>query len=378
MNKLIFISVIALVHIYSAIALAKPLLSQDNATTTKARLEMKSRWLTHTDGSLVKDPQTSGLIFRNGFLLSIGDGSAAKDKQLKLLPIDRTNQQLQEKLIPIVQSDAVKQSCFVDYLDHGPDLEALAQDPADPNVVIIATEDFYELRLSEDCFKRYGQTGSTAYPSLLLRVAIGEHQAVITHVKAVQFPTEYRLGNYPNDGVEGLTFGSGRKLYIGVEKDLNNRPRIFETTISHDFWDSPAMAVVKDSELVLPPFKDNKNHPINGLTYIPTSDSDGFVIAAARNDNQLWILDTTKQKAPLVIELDFLAEARSEACPHWQKMDNYSIEGIVVVENTLWLINDPWKAAYKKNAICPEMLETYVQMTPLLSRLNIEQAWLQR
>ena len=378
MNKLVFIIFVALVHIHAAKTLAKPLSSQEHVTTTNAHFEMKSRWLKHTDGSLVNDPQTSGLIFRNGFLLSIGDGSALKDKQLKLLPIDHTNQQLQEKLIPIVQSDAVKQSCFVDYLDHGPDLEALAQDPTDPNVVIIATEDFYEFRLSEACFKRYGQTGSTAYPSLLLRVEIGEHQAVITHVKALQFPTEYRVGNYPNDGVEGLTFGAGKKLYIGVEKDLNNRPRIFETTITADFWNSNTMVVVKDSELVLPPFKDNNNHPINGLTYIPTSDTDGFVIAAARNDNQLWILDTAKQKAPLVIELDFLAESRSQACPQWQKMDNYSIEGVVVVENTLWLINDPWKAAYKKNAICPDMLDTYVQMTPLLSRLDIAQAWLQR
>jgi len=367
-----------LVSIHSAATHANPLSTSQSDTSTTHRMELQSRWLTHTDGSLVNDPQTSGLIFRNGLLISMGDGSAAKDKKLKLMPINGSRQQLHDNLIPIVQSKSVQQGCFTDYLQHGPDLEALAQDPANPDVVIIATEDFYEFRLSPECQKQYGQTGSTAYPSLLLRAEIQQNQALITHVKALRFPAEYRVGNYPNDGVEGLTFGAGRTLYIGLEKDLENRPRIFETTISDDFWENPDMATVIDSELGFPPFKDKENHPINALAYVATSDKDGFVIAAARNDNELWILDTSKQKAPQVIYLDFLAESRHASCPQWQKMDNYSIEGMVVVNNTLWLINDPWKVAYKKNAICPEMQASYAQMTPLLSSIDIPETWLQR
>lgn len=378
MNQFVLMIFTTLVSVHIAATQANPQLKPESDTHTNNRIELQSRWLKHTNGELVNDPQTSGLIFHNGFLISMGDGSAAKDKQLKLMPIDGPLRQLQDSLIPIVQSPTVKQGCFSDYLAHGPDLEALAQDPANPDIVIIATEDFYEFRLSPECHKLYGQTGSTAYPSLLLRVEIQPTQALITHVKALRFPTEYRVGNYPNDGVEGLTFGAGRTLYIGLEKDLENRPRIFETTVSENFWDTPNMATVTDSHLGFPPFKDKDNHPINALAYIATSNADGFVIAAARNDNELWILDTAKQKAPQVIHLDFLAESQHANCPQWQKMDNYSIEGLVVVDDTLWLINDPWKVAYKKNAICPEMQASYARMTPLLSSIKIPAGWLQR
>lgn len=376
MNKLVLLIVILVSHAHFFLIQAHA--KSEGVESTSQRIALKSRWLQQRDGTLVVDPQTSGLIFYNDFLISIGDGSAAKDKQLKLMPIDRKTQTLQDKLIPIVQSKSVRQSCFSDYLSDGPDLEALAQDPLDPSVIIIATEDFYEFRLTGKCLEHYGKTGSTAFPSLLLRVEIGDNQAVITHVRAIQFPSRYRVGNFPNDGVEGLTFGAQRTLYIGVEKDLANRPRIFQTQISPDFWEQTAMVIVEDSKLAFPPFRDSNNHPINGLAYIATDDSSGFVIAAARNDNELWLLDTAQIKPPQVLYLDFLAESRHEQCPNWQTMDNYSIEGIVVIDKTLWLINDPWKVAYKRNAICPEMTDIYAKMTPLLSSLAISSAWLAR
>lgn len=349
------------------------------ATAASPPISLKSIWIKDSNNQVIQDPQTSGLILRRGKLLSIGDGSANKNMQLRLMPIDPQTAQLSDDTLPLMQSEEVRNGCFSGYLAYGPDLEALAIDPIDDNVIIIATEDAYAFKLKGDCFKKYGNTGSTKHPTLLLRVEIQpNNSAIITHTKAVQFPKEYEIGNSPNDGIEGLTFGAGRTLYLGLEKDQKGKARIFELQINDSFWQTSEMAVVTDSKLALPVINDGKNHPINALAYYPSSATSGFIFAAARNDNQIWILDTQRKVSTRIIDLKFLAESLNENCPQWQVMNNYSIEGMVMVENTLWLVNDPWKANYKRNALCDDMLPFYQQMAPLLTHLPIPKDWVQR
>ena len=150
---------------------------------------MHSVWVKNSKGELIQDPQTSGLVYWRGQLLTIADGSAAVPMRMQLLPIDVQSLIMSSDTIPMVQSPAIKNGCFSDYLNYGPDLEALVVDPDDDNVFIVVTEDAYKFRLQGDCLQRYGVTGSTPYPTTLLRVELtAPDRALITHVKPVRFP----------------------------------------------------------------------------------------------------------------------------------------------------------------------------------------------
>lgn len=347
--------------------------------TTDSPIPLKSIWVKNTKGEVIHDPQTSGLVLRQGQFLSIGDGSASKAMQLTLLPIDPKTAVLSDSRFPLTQSKTVKNGCFSPYLSYGPDLEALAIHPKDDNVIIIVTEDAYRFKLKGDCQKRYGNTGSTQHPTVLLRVELQpDNTGIITHAKALQFPAQYDVGNSPNDGIEGLTFGAGNTLYLGLEKDAKGKARIFELQVNDAFWASTKQAVVKDSGFSLPELNDGKNHPINALAYYPDSEKGGFLFAAARNDNQVWVIDTLKQKASQIVYLSFLAESLAPDCPAWEPMNNYSIEGMVVVDKKLWLINDPWKKNYYKNARCQQMKPYYKKMAPLLTHLPLKSEWISR
>ncbi|UAA38938.1 hypothetical protein KIH87_00760 [Paraneptunicella aestuarii] len=344
-----------------------------------APIEMKSIWVKNSEGKVVEDPQTSALVYWRGRILSIGDGSARHAMRLQLLPIDPATAQMSDETISLVQSKEVKNGCFSGYLSYGPDLEAVAADPDNDKVFIIATEDAYRFTLKDECFRKYGNTGSTVHPTLLLRAElVSDTKAMITHVKAVRFPKEYKVGNSPNDGIEGLVFGAGRTLYLGLEKDTKGKARVFEVNVDKDFWNRDEMAVVADSKLLMPEINDGGNHPINALAYYPTSDKDGFLFAAARNDNQIWILDTARKKPTTVVKMEFLAQSLDDACPSWEKMNNYSIEGMTFIDNTLYMINDPWKVNYQKNATCKAMEPYYKAMAPLLTHVDVLPEWVSR
>ena len=56
-------------------------------------------------------------------------------------------------------------------------------------------------------------------------------------------------------------------------------------------------------------------------------------------------------------------------------MDNASIEGLAVIGDTLWLVNDPWKVNYMKNLQCEANRARYEGMAPLLFNMPIDDAW---
>ncbi|NQY18636.1 MAG: hypothetical protein HRT39_14810, partial [Alteromonas sp.] len=51
------------------------------------------------------------------------------------------------------------------------------------------------------------------------------------------------------------------------------------------------------------------------------------------------------------------------------------MEGVVVIKDTLWIINDPWEKNYLKNATCDAHLSRYEDLAPLLFPLKINNAW---
>ncbi|ALS99995.1 hypothetical protein AT746_18145 [Lacimicrobium alkaliphilum] len=341
------------------------------------QLEVKGQWIRHSDGTVMADPQPSGLALWQGKLLSVSDRSAIESQRLRVHPIDPDNARLAEPQWPISLSEQVKDSCFADYVGDNPDLEALVVDPDDHRVFITVTEDASKSVLSDDCARRYAESGSTDFPTVLIRLELQpDRQLLVTGLRPLQFDPGYRVGNFPNDGIEGLAFGPGRTLYMALEKDMAVQPRIFKTTVGERFWQSENFVAVEDAELLLPQFVSG-NHPINALEYYAAGEGSGFLLAAARNDDQLWIVDLDKRLPTRMLDLDFMAEAGGE-CPDWEPIEFTAIEGIAVKDNSLWMVNDPWKVNYPKNIRCQANRQHYQNMSPLLFELPLNPIWFQR
>jgi hypothetical protein len=236
------------------------------SATTSSVLTSVGRWISTDTSDVMQDPQTSGLIEINGQLVTIADGSAAFEQQRKLHFLDKDTATLTASSNAFKLATRVRRSCFSDYLTNAPDLEALASDPSNSNVIYTVTEDATRTgTLSTRCEKKYQNTGSTDYPTLLVRLERDENNSVtMTHVRPLQFPTEFEVGNFPNDGIEGMAMAKDGTLYLGLEKDKAGQPRIFSLNITDDFWQSADFAVVDEPDLFVPIF-DAGSHPINGL-----------------------------------------------------------------------------------------------------------------
>ena len=344
-------------------------------------LPLKSQWLKEANGETLLDPQTSGLTpWRNNRLMSISDASAHGSQVLNLLEIEPQSQTVVTKY-PIVLAPQIKQSCFGEYLAYRPDLEALVVDPDDDRVFYSVTEDAKGFRLNAACQARYQQSGSTVFPSVLLRLQLapdGSH-FVLTHLKPLQFSADMAVGNFPNDGIEGLAFGKQRQLYLGLEKDSQSHARIFSVTLDAAFWQNQDFVAVVEESLRLPRYTDELPHPVNGLTFMTLGDDD-WLVAVARNDNELWLIDPEGRKKTIQVPVKFLASRLADAtvassepeCVDYEEMDNYSMEGVTLQGEQLWIVNDPWKARYRQNIRCKDNRLGYERMSPLLTRISLQ------
>lgn len=337
---------------------------------------LKGTWLTETTGKAMLDPQTSGLKAWRGKLLSVSDGSAHKSQRLQFHVIDPSTAKVAAESFPMKLSKKVADSCFGPYMADTPDLEALVVDPDDDSVFYVATEDGRRGgSYSDSCKKRYSKTGSTEFPSLLVRLKLqSDNSLLMTDVRPMQFDNSFNIGNFPNDGIEGLTFGKNRTLYLGLEKDQKGRARIFSIQMDESFWSKSGFFIVSDVNLRLPRYSSG-NHPINGMDYYAIDNHPGFIIAAARNDDNLWVIDLSKRLPTKILPLNFLSPNNSADCKNWESMDNSSVEGVAVRGNTLMLINDPWRKHYKDNIVCKTNSENFEMMAPLLFSLPIDRNW---
>jgi len=346
--------------------------------TSHQQVILKGKWLVETSEKVMLDPQTSALKFWRGKLLSLSDRSAHESQQKQLHIIDSSNAIVAEKSLVMTLSKNIQESCFYPYLADKPDFEALAIDPNNDNVFFIVTEDAREgVQLSHECQQRFKETGSTKYPSLLVRLEIDKNNILsMTHVRPLQFSASYDIGDFANDGIEGLAFGKNNTLYLGLEKDNKGLARIFSLPLTDKFWKSDEFAPVVDTEVVLPAFKKGR-HPINGMDYLPVDNHPGYIAAAARNDNQLWIIDLANKKPTKVISMKFLAPVinNDNQCKDWELIGNTSLEGVAVANNNIWLINDPWKAHYMENVKCESNRDKYKNLSPLLFSLPISKQW---
>lgn len=342
------------------------------------KLQANGHWIMEQNGQVMLNPQTSGLVKWRDGLLTLSDRSAHPSQRLRLRTISTGNMLLSGPNLPMILSDELQTSCFAAYISNNPDLEALAVDPGDDRVFYVITEDAsYAEPMSDVCQQKFLNSGSTKYPTLLVRLELqANNVALMTHIRPIQFTADMQIGDFPNDGVEALAFGQARTLYLGIEKDANKQARIFSLQMDNEFWQSDEFAVVTKFALKLPIF-DSGNHPINGMDYYQTPDGRDFLLVAARNDEALWVVDLSGEKETVILPIDFFAEIQtnSEGCENYEAMNNASIEGVAVTDNTLWLINDPWKAMYLHNVQCAQNRAHYQMFAPLLFSLPIQAKW---
>lgn len=341
-----------------------------NAPSTDATLTLTGQWLIDDKGELIIDPQPSGLTMWQDQLVMIADASA-NDTQVKRLHFINPVNAQRKTLSPIYKiSPDLTQSCFNQYLLSKPDLEALVKDPTNPNGFITVTEDASTLgKLTEACQVAFRDTYSTDYPTVLVRLHWDGTQLSVTGVRAVQFPQNAQIGNSPNDGVEGLSI-DGNKLFIALEKDANYRARIFSTVLDEGFWRDHRFVAVKDEDFSIPELNQPGTrfvpHPINGTDIFEYNGSK-WLLAAARNDNQLWLIDIAKQRPTKIVNLRFMAPTQlghqpsAMDCPSSTLMDNASLEGVAVANGSVYLVNDPWKRNYWKNIQCESTRSAYAE-----------------
>jgi hypothetical protein len=340
------------------------------APSTNATLTLTGQWLTDGNGGGIIDPQPSGLTMWQEQLVMISDASANDGQVKRLHFIDPTSAQ-RKTLSPIYQiSPNLTQSCFNQYLLSKPDLEALVKDPSEPNSFITVTEDASVLgKLTQECQVAFRDTHSTIYPTVLVRLRWDGTQLWVTGVRAVQFPVNAQIGNTPNDGVEGLSI-DGNTLFIALEKDVNYRARIFSTVLDEQFWADSGFVSVVDSTFMIPelnhPDQRPVPHPINGTDIFEYQGSK-WLLSAARNDNQLWLINIAKKRPTKVVDLKFMAPTKIGTgpapvdCPAFTLMDNASLEGVAVANGKVYLVNDPWKRNYWKNILCEATRPAYAE-----------------
>ena len=349
------------------------------STVTLAEQPVAGKWITNLQGQTLVDPQSSGFTYRHGELIHLGDNSAAEAMRNKLLRINPQTGQLTAEPLHISVSEQVLAGCFGALFASYPDFESLTWDRVDDTVFISVTEDSSFVSLSPECKARFGETHSTDYPTLLVKIDTDQalSRAEITAVRPVQFPKAAQVGNFPNDGIEGLAIDNAGVLYLAMEQNAANAPMIFQTPYDKNFWQQQDYVRVKDSGFVLP-VADDKDHPINGLDYLPAKKAGhpGYLVAAARNDDQLWIIDLSQQQMPFVQQMVYLAPTPADSpCPAYEPIVQTAIEGVAIQGDTVYLVNDAWKKHYPDNIQCKANAAHFNKFAPLLFSLPVNPLW---
>jgi len=337
------------------------------------------KWITDLNGQTLANPQSSGFTWRHGEIIHIGDNSADAAMRNKLLRINPLTGQLNAEPISLTVSAQLLNGCFGELFRQNPDYEALIWDRQDDTVLISVTEDSAFVRLSPECQAQFGDTHSTDYPTLLVKIETDKalSRAEITAVRPVQFPKDALVGNAPNDGIEGLAIDNNNNLYLALEQNAANAPMIFKIPYNAEFWQTPDYVKVQDSRFVLP-LPDNKDHPINDLDYLPSPKAGhpGYLVAVARNDDQLWIIDISQQQPPYVQQMAYFAPTGADnSCPAYEKMVQTAVEGVAVHGDSLYLVNDAWKQHYTDNIQCPANAAHFNKFAPLLFTVPVNPLW---
>lgn len=394
MRKITSLLILSIVFVLAACNNKQPAYQQ--------KIVLTGEWILEQDGSSKLNPQSSGLSFSDKRLFALSDASAHHSQIKRIHELDPVSGDVINKYGPFELSVKLTNSCFAAYLADRPDYEALVslnqtndEELATREWLLVTEDATRGAGLSDECKRKFGgsiNTGSTEYPTLLVRVTQYDDSILVTGVRALKFTEVENAGVLPNDGIEGMSLTKDGRLLLGLERDTNGKPRVFEMPYQASIFDVvDEFIAVQDANLLMPSYQQVKTlsgsysenedakspYPINGMdVFYPAATNNGFLIAAARNDNQLWIIDLEKKLPTKIISISFEAPSLDMAsCPKTHTMNNTSIEGVAIEDNVVYLVNDPWKVNYMNNLRCEADRQYYERMSPLLFKYTMPEAW---
>jgi len=276
--------------------------------------------------------QASALLWRDGVLWSVGDQRSQFPNHVFL--VDPMTARLRGAPLrfglPSPQRLADSPGTAKHLLTYSKipnsDFEALANHPTKKNSILAVTEDktpwIAELRVDPGT------------------VESGVGGLQLENLTELRFPAGLEpWRKSPNFRLEGLTLSSdGKTVYFAYERAADNLPRVLKTSLSSALGDSHADLEIVDIDFASVPRRADKRRALlnlNDIQILRRGDRD-LLIAVARDQERVLVIDLAAKKVTGVIDLDFRD-------PNGRSIHWVSPEGVAFDEENdrLWIINDP-------------------------------------
>lgn len=328
----------------------------------KALPPVHGRWIFGFDGKPVlprkfeRGLQTSGLVFRDGRLWSVGDQRSQFPGHIFLLGLKHDRLVAPPVRTALAKDSELSPNAKEYSTVRNPDLEGLAIHPLRRNAFLSVTED------KQSWIVEIVVTEPLSSPS----------QATITRLTKLAFPdgtTPHQ--NDLNYRAEGITISrSTNRVYLAYERLKDGLPRIFTLPLSEAV--SGAVARPREVAFDFSTISRRKGKPnallnLNGLDVVTVGGRDK-IVAVARDQERLFVLDPEEKTIDQIIDLDLRS-------PLGEKILWVSPEGVGIDAKSgrLWIVNDPdsirgrYRLAKNKKAS-----GNFAAFAPLVFELRLE------
>lgn len=319
---------------------------------------VRGRWVLDHEGrptppgSFTRGLQTSGLVYSNGRLWSLGDQRSQYPGHV--FAIDpHTGRLVSTPVRPGFDDELSRRNpeCKVYRGIPNSDFEGLCRHPTDAKSFFAVTEDkvpwVVELRLDGPDRLTFVQFSRLRFPDGLV---------------PWRGDTNFRF--------EGLTISAdGETMYLAFERAADDLPRVLSLTVKEARAGKPA----RPREIPFPfdtiPRRADKPRArlnINGLGFF-RSEGRGFLAAVARDQERILFLDVDKRRVDGVVDL-VLQDPVGKAM-HW-----VSPEGLAIDPDSdrLWIINDPDSVRGNYKSLADESARgPFAEYSPLLFEMKL-------
>ena len=336
------------------------------------RLECRGAWVLDASGaptppgSFTRGLQTSGLLYRDGELWSIGDQRSAFPGHLFRLNPNSARLRDAPLKITIEEPSATPsgpaaprhpdaRELAIYRATKNSDFEGVCADPKRPDRFVAITED------------------KTPWVADLRVTPASSGRSPTVHVERLlplQFPATLEAWrNDTNFRFEGCCLGANDTLYASFERASDNLPRLFAISMTESRRDGAAKP--REVPIAFGDVPRRKDKPrallnLNGLHW-HEQQGRGLLLAVARDQERLLVLDPESGRVRRIIDLDLRTPDGGRI--HW-----VSPEGLTAdpSQDRLWIINDPdsVRGNYRARG-APKASGHFADYSPLLFALPL-------
>ena len=320
-----------LLVLVTAIAAAPP----EGPAPGGAPLALRGIWVADAEGkptppgSFTRGLQTSGLVFREGELWSIGDQRSQFPGQI--FRMDARTARLLEKPVKleVPEEKPGENSEFAAYRRiPNSDFEGFALDPLEPGTLYAITED--KIPWVAEIHLERSQEGP----------APASHRARIVQLGRIRFPPDAEPWREdPNFRFEGCAIhDDGKTLYLAFERAKDELPRLYRSgLVAARSGKEIALEKVPVAFGDVPPRKDKPEARLN-LNDIAFFRHEGrpALLAIARDQERLLVIDLDRSAVARCVDLDLLDP--TGAAIEWASPEGVAIDP---PRGRVWIITDP-------------------------------------